>query len=355
LTGDIIYELGGKEKLEEAYKNNLQWIINSFIANDYQGSSTYSNVFGNFSSPYLETTGYLIPTLIEATDYFSDIRYSDIAYRQISFFKKYQNPNGSFYQSIDNPEPIVFDSSQILLGLCKLYESKQSEALQAMISGCTLWLYALLDSNGAFTNYNYGNHTSPSYYSRIYWPMLLGKKIIGDNEVDKIITGLDRVTGSQHENYSFPNWSFDENESALTHTIAYTLRGLLECGQLLKSDDITKSAQNTIHKIAQLIIRKGAVSATYDYDWQSKDNYTCAAGNAQLAILMLRSELSVELKNRALRILLKPLLDRQKKSGANKGAISSSIPIWGKYQRFKYTNWTQKFFADALYMLLLDQ
>ena len=31
----------------------------------------------------------------------------------------------------------------------------------------------------------------------------------------------------------------------------------------------------------------------------------------------------------------------------NKGAIPSSIPLYGPYQRFKYTNWTQKFYCDA--------
>ena len=37
-----------------------------------------------------------------------------------------------------------------------------------------------------------------------------------------------------------------------------------------------------------------------------------------------------------------------------KGGITGSSPIWGRYSMFEYPNWAAKFFADALMMNMAD-
>ncbi len=354
MTGDIISQLGGRKYIENAYTKNLKWIVKSFTCHS-GGSAAWSSVIGTYTQPYLETTGYLIPTLLEASDYFNNTDYVEIAELQEEFFAKHQNNDGSFFRSINNRTPIVFDTGQILLGLCHLYDRKPSQKLLSIITQCSRWLYTLLSEDGRFANYNYGESQRPAYYSRIYWPMLLAKNIVQDDEIKKIKNGVINIIDSQNKNLSFPDWGFDKKQMALTHTIVYTLRGLWECGHIIKSQAIISKVESTLTTLCSMIINQGQFCATYNYDWEGNNKYICSAGNAQLALLLIKSDIDTSIKKDVLPIILRPLLTAQRKFLFNKGAIPSSIPIYGEYQRWRYTNWTQKFFCDALHALLVNQ
>jgi len=294
---DIISNLGGRDKLEAAVRSNMAWIVKSFKVNNYLGSSGTRTIRGSWGKVYPETTGYLVPTLLDYANYFDDQKVRDLALGQLDFFKSIQNEDGSFRQAVDLETPIVFDTAQIVLGLHRLAsETDDPNGTLGMINRAVDWLGLQLDDEGLFNSFNYVDNYNPAYYARIAWPMASGELI----------------------KYSKPR---------------------------------TKT-KKLIKRIVEL--RLETIAGSYDENWNGDYTFQCCTGNAQLALMnLILYERSGYKKNlEVVGILLAPLLKKQRKILMNAGAIPSSIPIKGEYQRFKYTNWTQKFYCDALLKLL---
>ncbi len=352
---EIIDQLGGKEKLSSALRSNLIWIYNSFKANKYLGSSASRNVLGQWAPPYPETTGYLIPTLLQGNRYFPLLGLSSLAQKQLHFFEKLRTQDGGYHSNTESGKPIVFDVAQILLGHLTLvpYVDNPDELLQE-IELTRDWLRDLLDDEGQFISHHYIEGYQPTYYSRIAWPLAFAENVIDSKVSSRTKAMVEKILAQQNENYSFREWGFRKGEAAYTHTIAYTLRGLWEYSEIVNSRPIKKQVKATLKTLTTLIKSENKVAATYNEKWEGNYNYICAAGNAQLALLYLivYERTGREAYLEPVATLLLPLLKGQRHLSLNKGAIPSSLPIWGDYQKMKFTNWTQKFFADAVMKLL---
>lgn len=351
----IIDALGGKEKITASLKANLNWIYKSFKANDHLGSSGSRNIFGKWSDPYPETTGYLLPTLLNAAPYFSEENLISLSKLQLKFFESIKTVDGAYSQNMEDSEPVVFDVAQILLGLIAMVPfMEKSKDILLEIRITREWLRDILDDQGNFIAYNYVKEFQPAYYSRIAWPLGAAENIIDSRPSKKTKALVQRITESQNDNHSFKNWGFRKGEPALTHTIAYTLRGLWEYGEMVNSRQIKKQVTQALHRMSKAIRVDEGVAGSYTEEWEGDHSFVCSSGNAQLALLYMvvyeRSRDKVFLER--IVTLLKPLMKAQRKASINTGAISSSIPISGSYQRYKYTNWTQKFYSDALIKLL---
>jgi|GEM_PF-1409949 len=352
---DIIKELGGKEKIKTSLEANLSWIYKSFKVNKHLGSSGSRNVLGKWSPPYPETTGYLLPTLLNAAPYYQQENLISLSKLQLKFFEGIKTIDGAYCQNMAEAEPIVFDVAQILLGFIALvpYMEKSTPLLEE-IEITRQWLRDILNEKGEFIAFNYVKDFQPAYYSRIAWPLAAAEIIIDSKPSYKTKALIQRLTESQNDNHSFKNWGFRKGQPALTHTIAYTLRGLWEYAEILNSKKIKKQVTLALHRLSKTIRIDGQVAGSYTEDWVGDHSFICSSGNAQLALLYLmvyernRDKIFLE----RIVALLKPLIIAQKKTSINAGAISSSIPISGSYQRYKYTNWTQKFYSDALMKLL---
>jgi len=348
----ITDQLGGVSSLNKSLHLNLNWIKKSIDHNNGLGSSAYRTLWGTWSGVYPETTGYLIPTLLNASQFTKDEIWFDYAKKSVAFLKTIQNEDGSFYKSIENPKPIVFDTAQILFGFCAYHEkfSGQKEVIKNAYS----WLLSQINDKGLFINYNYVLNYNPAYYSRIFWPMLCAEKLLQIPTHHKIEKGLENILQLQNENGSFNDWSFDKNKDALTHTIVYTLRGLWECADSLPH---LKLEEACVKSVDVLLSLPAVFAGAYNQNLHGDFSFVCSVGNAQMAVLL--NKIYTKKKNpkylEPIVGLLKPLLKSQSHSIFNSGAIPASIPFYGKYQRFRYTNWTQKFFVDAILELIDSQ
>lgn len=333
----------------------MDWIVKSFKVNNYLGSSGTRTIRGSWGKVYPETTGYLIPTLFNYASYFDDQKIRDLALRQLDYFKSIQNEDGSFRQAADIEAPIVFDTAQIILGLLSLAaESETPNAILGMINRAVDWLGLQLDDEGNFVAHNYVDNYNPAYYARIAWPMASGELIKYSKPRTKTKNLIKRLVELRLENKSFATMSFHPDQKAYTHTIAYTIRGLWECAEILNDRKLKKKLRSTINLFNEHILEKQSIAGSYDENWNGDFSFQCTVGNAQLALMnLILYERSGYKKNlEVIEILLAPILKNQRKILMNAGAVPSSIPIKGEYQRFKYTNWTQKFFCDALLKLL---
>ncbi len=361
MTNDIIDQLGGVELLKKRIDLSLLWLDNSLAACNNQGSSAYRHALGKWAPIYPETTGYLLGTYVQGNLQSSDESLRDqrvdiIFSNVIPYLVSLQNKGGSFRDPSTGETLNVFDTSQIIKGLIDVYPiiavSNPSYIIDA-IDKAYHWIISNLNDGGIFDDYNYVSGYNPSYYSRVAWVLLSVENIL-QYANKKSLALLQYVLSLQNENLSFRNWGLYPQQAGLSHTIAYTLRGLWESATILSEDPIKSNVKKTIEKINQEILKTKKCPATYDQNWRGDYSYICSTGNAQLAILNLL--ITERTKDKSflgpITHLLSPLLKHQKRTGKNKGAVSASIPIWGKYQRFRYTNWTQKFLADALVLLL---
>jgi hypothetical protein len=156
-----------------------------------------------------------------------------------------------------------------------------------------------------------------------------------------------------------PNGWFDDcdntehsNDRPITHTIAYTIDGLLDVGRLLENEAFINAAAISANKLFSIFNKNKYLSARFDSDWRGTASYVCLTGCAQIAIIWLKLfELTenVQYLNSALKlndflISCQCNIDNSDMSGA----IPGSFPAWGEYATFGYPNWATKYFIDSL-------
>lgn len=353
-VNSAIIDLGGKDQLVNALTNSLAWIKKSINNNPHHLSSAHRTIWNSWSHAYIETSGYIIPTLIKASKLLGEPQLLELSSTLSNSLIHFQNSDGSFYQSVKNKTPYVFDTAQVLLGLLAFHK-ETGEHLEK-IKRCYNWIIGQIDEGGQFKSYNYKKDYNPSYYSRVLWPLALyEKKFL--TKISPQVEKLERyLLGLENENSSFKQWSFDGRETAFSHTIIYTLRGLYEYALLKDNKHLIKQMSSISSSILSFNNRPSFIlNGEYNQSWAFQSKYICSAGSAQFGVVLLKMLKGghIELDHKFIVRLIEPLLKNQKQyKFGTKGGVSSSIPSWGPYQRFKETNWTQKFFADVIIELL---
>ncbi|MDX1942361.1 MAG: hypothetical protein SFU99_17485 [Saprospiraceae bacterium] len=335
----------------------LQWLEKSIQTTDYQGSSAYYHLIKGWSLTYPETTGYIIETLFDYAKYLQQERWKNLAITCADWLCSIQRPDGAFPGGINtNADPIVFDTGQILFGLVRAFKETGDLKYKLTTERAVVWLINILELDGSWQRYSYVPNYIPAYYTRVIWAILYANEIL---KKDEIIAGMQLALNYYLQNItpqlSFKNWSFKPNESAYTHTIAYTLRGILESGILLNDERILTKATAVIDKLITIYKDKEKLAGKYDENWNGDYTFECVTGNAQMSIVLTRlfqltgnviyQEIALHIFQATFsRQWLIPLQGLY-------GAIPGSHPLWGAYQRFKFPNWAAKFYLDA-YLLL---
>lgn len=338
----------------------IQWLLKSNHTKG--GSSAHFNPVNGWSKPYPETTGYIIPTLIEYSHQYEDLKAKQVAYNFAKWLSDIQHEtgywNGGLYPA-KKEDPSVFNTGQILFGIICCYKEADDLKWRKSAQKGAKWLADSIDSEGLW---NVGHYTgfNPTYYTRVAWPMLLVANATGDDFIkDKAVQVLDKLIKRKKANGTFWGWGFEKNKPAFTHTIAYTIRGFIEASILLEDwDRYGSKVEPTLEKLYKLSeLNNGRLAGAYDYEWQPTDYYSCLTGNVQVALCLMRwYQLNgdLQLLNAASK-LIEFVNDTQFMNtpiNALNGAVAGSKPIWGRYMMGRYPNWAAKFHADALMLFL---
>jgi hypothetical protein len=347
-------------------KKALEWLLRSYAVTKTGSSATYS-LHSGWMDPYPETTGYIIETLYDSGPYFLDYfgtgnastLYRTCALNMGSWLLDIQLEEGGFSGGTYSTEkilvPNVFNSGQILLGLLRCYtETGDNRFLDSSIKAGD-WLVKVQNPEGTWTKFTYEGE-GRSYHARVSWPLLeLYNVTKNESYKNAAIANLDWVSRNFNENGWCEATNFFDKTTTLTHTLAYSLRGLLESGIILSRQDYIDKVTFTAEKIMRLYeIRKyDLIPALFDKSWNATANYSCLTGCAQISLIMSKIYLLTEdirFFNTALKIN-SALKQTQILSGSNQniiGGIQGSYPIYGGYMPMMYPNWATKFFVDAL-------
>jgi len=304
---------------------------------------------------YPETSGYIIETFVTATDILKQQELIGRAHKILDWELSIQNNNGSFpgHFGETGSKPVIFNTGQIMHGMnCGYQKLNRNECLESAIKAGK-WLITQQDEDGCWRRSTHNNipHT---YNTRASWALLQTGLLANDKTLINAATrNIDWALTQQLENGWFRNSAFTANAYPFTHTIAYTIRGILESSLLLDNNRYFNAANKAAQALAAVQEKDGSLAGTFNQDWQSNAYYVCLTGLAQASIIWSRlaqTDNSQEFQQNIDKAIqyLKKKQSITYKADIYDGGIAGSFPIWGRYSMFEYPNWAAKFFADAL-------
>jgi uncharacterized protein YyaL (SSP411 family) len=252
--------------------------------------------------------------------------------------------------------PAVFNTGQVLFGLVRAYKETKKDKYKKAAEKAANWLVGSQDDDGAWRKGLSALASNPVhvYNTRTAWGLLQVHSITSqENYLIAAEKNIDWALTQQLNNGWFKNNAFNLNEDPLLHTIAYAIRGILECGIYLANKTYIDAAKKSAEVLLKLQQKDGSLFGEYDFKWKNTVNYSCLTGNAQVSIIWLRLfEMTQDKKYlsaaRKMNHYLKAMQDLNMDNKGILGGIKGSHPIYGDYMSFTYPNWAAKFFMDAL-------
>jgi hypothetical protein len=349
----------------ERYRAHLDatagWLEAS-IAHGRGGSAAHWSPLGGWSRPYPETTGYLITTLLALHPRLPARGLLERAREVGGWLLSIQNAEGSWNGGLHparRPKPSVFNTGQIVSGLVDLHRgTREARWLEAALRGAR-WLADGVGPDGLWQAGDYRSAETPSYYTYVAWPMLEAAREAGEPGVEAAARRvLERILARVRPNGAIERWGFGEDGRAFTHTIAYTLRGLLESARVLGAwQEVGAPAVPALRRLAEESERAGgALPGAFDLAWSPTARYVCLTGNAQTAVnLLLLEERAPDPRLVEAAAALVDRVCRSQRLRAPlrglRGGVAGSSPPWGRYMTLRWPNWAAKFHADALLLL----
>jgi hypothetical protein len=314
-----------------------------------------------WTSSYPETTGYIIPTFLALSRSLGAPRFTERAARCIQFLLSVQLESGAFpgLEIAENRTvPSPFNTAQILHGLLAWHRETGAPAALEAAHRAAQWLMSVQDADGAWRRYYYLD--TPTTYSAHLSCWLAEYGAYANDQAALAAAGrhLDWVLQQQQPNGWFRLAGFNAAQHAanvaFTHTIAYTIWGVLLLGEILGRADAIDAARRAAHAAARRLELSRGLPGLLDGDWKARGPFCCLTGNAQMALIWfklhgIRDDLplvSAGLKAIDEVKLAQPMVST---NAGILGGVPGSDPIDGEYIRGAIPNWAAKFFIDALH------
>jgi len=337
----------------------IEWIQEATAADGDGGiSKGYDLLHGRWLPAYPETTGYTVPTLLNAASVLGAPQLRGIAVSSAEYLLRHVTPEGGVAHWADSARrPIVFDTGQVIFGWLAAFKVTGDHRFKDAAVRAGNWLAAIQDPSGSWRAHQHLG-VEKVIDTRVAWALLELDRVTGlDTHRQAAVRNLEWALENQDGDGWFRNCAFAAHEDPYTHTLAYTAEGLLESGHLVGDARFIEAGRRTAIALLACQRSDGSLSSTFGPGWRSTSRSSCLTGDCQAGLLWLRlhqSQGDQRLYAGARRVI-GYVAATQKLMGVSaniRGAIAGSYPIYGRYERFKYPNWAAKFFADALLALL---
>lgn len=346
----------GKSR-NDALIKGAGWLMLSQKANGDGGMGSY-HLINKWSSSYPETTGYIIPTLIDYGRIKNHPEAISSAIKAADFLVRIQNESGGWQggRVSENKPEIVFNTGQVIRGMIAAYEQTgQQQYLDAGIKAGK-WLSQIIHPEGYWKTHALMNRERV-YDAFVDVPLLQLYRVSNDDRFKRTaIRNLDWII---NEKMIDNGWFEDcdntvkRNDKPILHTVAYTIDGLIDSGLLLREDRYIAAAMKGAIKLRDIFLAHGFLNGRYDRNWDGSEYMICTGG-AQMAVAWLKLYKSYgdeAFRTAAARMINLLIFIQERKfteEPETLGAIPGSFPVWGRYEPFAFPNWATKFFCDAL-------
>ena len=308
-----------------------------------------------WATSYPETTGYIVPTMLE----YADLRADDDSRRRarlmLDWLVRIQLPCGGFQGGRIDSEPVVpvaFNTGQILIGLAagqRCFGAYETPMIRAAD-----WLAKTQDADGSWRR-----HPTPfaapgekAYETHVAWGLFEADRVARGRGYGE--AGLQQVRWAlthQRDNGWFDKCCLTNIDKPLTHTIGYALRGVIEAYRWSNDPRFLDAARLTADGLRTCLSDEGFLPGRLEANWHPAVDWACLTGIAQIAHcwLILYSVTNDDSYREAARsgnayVRRTVRLDAPPEA---RGGVKGSFPVDGDYGRFEYLNWAAKFAVDS--------
>jgi len=323
-------------------------------------SLAWNGYFGGrgWQPSYPETTGYIIPTLYEASRLLARPDLAERAERAARWEIDIQLGNGAVRGGVmgQRESPAVFNTGQVIFGWLSVLDETEDGDFADAIRRAGHFLVGALDADGLWRrgNSQFARAETTLYNARTAWALAeAGWRLSEPAFTTGAARALTAVIDKQHENGWIPDCCLSDAERPLLHTLAYAVRGLLEGGRVLEDDEMIQSAIRAAVALRGSVRSDGWMPGRYAADWSATVPWSCLTGQAQTASIWLRlysitGDAEWLEPVPAVLSFIKSTQNRSSERPGVRGGIKGSAPIGGGYGTYQILNWANKFFVDAL-------
>jgi hypothetical protein len=346
------------DRVQQALDRALGWLCHS---QDTVGSGGVGcfEMYG-WTAGYPEVTGYIIPTFWDAAAACGRPELGERARRMTEWEMSIQLESGGWeggYEGDGRP-PVVFNTGQVLRGLLRSFEETgDARYLDAAVRGGN-WIVDVQEPDGSWATANFKGMRRV-YDSYVAAPLARLWKATGDERYrDAAARSTAYVLSEQQDNGWFRNADNSPyfTDAPITHTVCYTIDGLIEVAEVLEDERALRAAERAAEELLHRAEIWPRFYGRVDPSWRPAARFVCLTGAAQLGIIFMRLHARAgdpRYLNGALK-LVDFLGWAQSLNGlgeSRRGGIAGSYPVWGLYCPLKYPAWATKYFVDLLLLV----
>lgn len=314
----------------------------------------YSLIHG-WASSYPETTGYIIPTLLEYARVSGRTEIRERAKRMLDWFVKIQLPEGGYQGGKIDSKPVVpvtFNTGQILLGLAA--GTAEFDIYRSAMRKAADWLVATQDSDGCWRRFGtpFAEFGEKAYETHVAWGLFEAARVEQDTSYTAAaMANIRWALSKQQPNGWVADCCLDDPIHPLTHTLGYFLRGVVEAYRFSADPALLAAARRTADGLLSRLESDGRLPGRLDANWQPCVDWVCLTGNVQIAhSWLLLYRFTGQEKYRDAGFRANAFVRRTIKTDGRpetRGAVKGSFPVDGDYGIYQYLNWAVKFCVDA--------
>ncbi len=309
---------------------------------------------------YPETTGYIIRSLYEYSDFTGKSDYADQAFEMAEWECDIQMPSGAVQggklTSADKQVPAIFNTGMVLQGLTDSLIRRPNEKIKKGAIAAADFLVNDLDENGHFQSHGVfvKSDKIKTYNCLCTWPLYqLGQHLNEGKYINAAKKNIEAALGEMLDNGWIAKNCLTIPEAPLLHTIGYSLQGILEVSLLDNFQKGIDAVELAAKKIIATQKKNGFYYGRFYEDWSPGCFSSCLTGSAQFSIVCYRlyehngGKEYLEAANRGVNFL-KVVQEMDSSNPSMNGCIAGSFPITGDYMTWGYPNWATKYMLDAL-------
>lgn len=359
------FEPGSEQRTDAYLTAVVDWVGRAQDAWPGGGvSSRYDLRAGRFLTPYPETTGYLIPSMLDVSRLRGDAALADRCRRAADWLVRRQAADGSIDCGFtDEPAPadkrvvILFDCAAILQGFVAMYRHARADTYATAADRLAQFLVDRQLPGGGWNELLYfpyfGSHNALVGAALIEAGLALDRPAF----VEAGTKCLDLIRKNILPNGFISGCHFTADAtgtSAFLHPLAYTVEGFVRSSRLLNRDDYRAAVEATLAALLRRFeVGRAMPASHYDEHWRRQTTYSAVDADCQIAMLWFlfsRATGDLRFANSALKMMDlirdRIAIDAGAPDGV-RGGLPGSFPIQGDNQRHTCINWAAKYFIDA--------
>ena len=257
------------------------------------GVARHYSLETGWSSSYPETTGYIVPTMLAYHYLRHDQLARNRAKRMLDWLVSIQLPDGAFQGGMIDERPIIpmtFDTGQILIGLAAGVR-EFGDVYRDCMRRAGDWLVHSQDPDGCWRRHAatpFALAGEKTYEAHVAWGLLDAQRLEpGRRYAEAALANVRWAIGRQQGNGWFEDCCLTDHTRPLSHTIGYTLRGIIEAYRFSGDMSLYLAARRAAEGLLTALAEDGWLAGRFYSDWSPAVRWSCLTGTAQIACCWL--------------------------------------------------------------------